>query len=440
MTTITFKHFLLFPHHISLHFQVDEFPFHTVVYYPSIDLSGLKEIYGLVCHIALFEGMKFGALFPETYDISSIADGLSENALEAFAKWFPLAWSQHLYENKKSGYSGPQLVSHKPLGKSRPIALPKRQETLLFGNGGGKDSLVSMKMLDEGGIPYASYQWARTEYGSLRNQHRLMSQVVKHTHPAAIEKLSIFDDFTDATFLNIYHSDIKGEVAQGNPCQVGMPEGLFEGLLLCVAKGYSSIVFANERSASTGNSKGVNHQWIKSFEAESAFRDFIQKELISDLNFYSLLRPLYDWQIFQKLTHFPEALPDIHSCNIQKPWCKRCAKCAYVWMNLMARFPKNMIDDLFGENLFDAPEIQPYFRQMMGLEKHNAFECVGEISETQLALKRCLDLGLTGKALTTFDQEILQKKSIDWAQLEKHYSTPNLKVHHIPQDVLSALF
>lgn len=435
----------LFPHHLSLHYKLDSYPFLTQIYYPTIDLTRIaaprESLHRLFCHIALFEGMKFCAAFPDVYDVSAIADGLSENALKAFAEWVPPSWSQHLYENQRSDYVGPRLLTDLPLGKSQPFTLQHPNEILLFGNGGGKDSLLGMKMLGDGGIPYATYQWARSEYGTLREQHRLMTRIEKHIHPAAKERISIHDDFTDATFLNIYYPDIKGDSANGNPCQVGMPEGLFEALPICLAKGYSSLVFANERSASTGNfAEGeVNHQWIKSFAAETAYRNFIKNELISNVSFYSLLRPLYDWQIFQRLSRYPEVLPDIHSCNIQKPWCKRCAKCAYVWMNLMARFPKPMIDQLFLENLFDVPELQPFFRQMMGLETHNAFECIGEINETLLALKKCSDKGLQGKALQTFRSEILAKRPIDWEKLEKHYLTPNLSKHHIPPKVLSAL-
>lgn len=444
---LRFDRYDLFPHHICLHYTLDQiFPFQSKIYYPTIDLKKLQfsheELHYLFSHIALFEGFKYCAAFPENYDISAISDGLCAESLQAFSDWFLPAWSQHLYENEKRGYKGPELITAKPLGKSRPLTIRAPQETLLFGNGGGKDSLVGMKLLDEAGVPYAAYQWARTEYGTLREQQRLISKVTRHTHPVCTEMVSVDDDFTDSTFLNLYYPEIKGDVARGNPCQVGTPEGMFEALPICLAKGYSSLVFADERSASKGNitweNKEVNHQWIKSFEAETLFRNFIKEHLISNFDFYSLLRPLYDWQIFHELTKYPQALPDIHSCNIEKPWCRRCAKCAYVWLNLMAHFPKHLIDPIFKENLFDVQELQPYFRQLMGLEDHNAFECVGETNETLLAFKKCHEKGLQGKAMQLFCTEILSR-SINWEQLGKQYSTPDLLQHHIPYKIFVAI-
>lgn len=101
-----------------------------------------------------------------------------------------------------------------------------------------------------------------------------------------------------------------------------------------------------------------------------------------------------------------DSVPFTHSCNLTKPWCKKCAKCAYVWLNYMAYLPVELVNQMFQVNLFDLPENQLWFRQMLGLEKHTPFECIGQINESRLAFELCRRKGLTGKAMTMFIDEV----------------------------------
>ena len=74
-----------------------------------------------------------------------------------------------------------------------------------------------------------------------------------------------------------------------------------------------------------------------------------------------------------------------HSCNISKPWCKQCPKCCYVWLLYMAAMPVDTINHMFGNaNLIDMPENYLHWRQLLGLEKHTPFECVGGIEEVKI--------------------------------------------------------
>jgi len=90
---------------------------------------------------------------------------------------------------------------------------------------------------------------------------------------------------------------------------------------------------------------------------------------------------------------------------------------------------------MFGCNLFDAPDLAVYFRQLMGLGEHNAFEYVGHIEETRLAMKRCLDKGLKGHALTVFRREVLDQEQVDWAALQRRYDTVYSDEHAIPTPI-----
>jgi len=237
---------------------------------------------------------------------------------------------------------------------------------------GGEDSFVMMKLLEDAGVEYSALQWARTEYGKITHQHALMDLNYKYLTPKGIHRLSVYDDFTDGVFTSLYRPDIVGESALGNPCQVGTPEGAFESILICLAENISSIAFGNEKSADQGSlysndmELDINHQWMKSLEAEKSFADFIRSTLVSNINLFSILKPIHDTTIYRLFSRYPEMLPFVHSCNVEKPWCKKCAKCAYVWLNLMASFPVENVNDVFKTNLFDDPDLILSFRQLMG--------------------------------------------------------------------------
>ena len=50
-----------------------------------------------------------------------------------------------------------------------------------------------------------------------------------------------------------------------------------------------------------------------------------------------------------------DAVPSTHSCARQKPWCGRCAKCIYVWMQYVAWLPAETVARCLADNLFDVP-------------------------------------------------------------------------------------
>jgi hypothetical protein len=227
---------------------------------------------------------------------------------------------------------------------------------------------------------------------------------------------------------------------QGHPCQVGWPEMIFEALPFVLLHNYQGFVLGNERSADANQAnwhQPVNHQWIKSNVACMLLNDFIQQNLLADFSVFSLLKPIHDQRIYQKLANYPEVLPSIHSCNVTKPWCKKCAKCAYVWVNLVAVFGQKMIDDIFGVNLFDDPDLEKEWHELLGLATHNAFECVGEIDETRLAFYRCVQLGCEGKAITLFRENILAQHPADtyWQDIAKKYNHVHSDGHVIPAGI-----
>ncbi|NEO02239.1 MAG: hypothetical protein F6K50_44835 [Moorea sp. SIO3I7] len=444
--TIKIHQLTIHEHHLDIIYGADNFNFSTKVFYHDVSFSLLASKYSqavinqIAAYIALFEGMKLCSLFPKYYDINLVAENLSQPVLELFAKIYQGVFGQHWYENNITDYPGPELIySQGSLSNSKPISIFGGNSTVLAGCGGGKDSIVAMKMLQEADVPFASMQYSHSVYGKADIQHNLISGVLEYVTPLKKHKISIYDDFIDYPFLQLYFPDNSGITVPETPVSI------FESLPLMLNEGYNYLALAHEKSANTGNlfweklGKEVNHQWGKGYEAEKELNEFIQANLLSNFSYFGILQPIYDFRIFKNLAKYPEVLPKIHSCNIQKPWCKKCPKCAYVWLGLMAVFEPASVDAVFGSNLFDDDDLLPIFREMIGLAEHTPFECIGEIDESRLAMKKCLEKGLSGKALEIFKHEVLVDSSIDWQKLEQKYDRVYDTEHAIPDWIFSKI-
>jgi len=165
----------------------------------------------------------------------------------------------------------------------------------------------------------------------------------------------------------------------------------FYTLLASTINNSSIIALSNESSANetTVENSNVNHQYSKSFEFESDFREYCQKYISESFNYFSFLRPLSELQIgkiFSKLNKYHFAF---RSCNVGSKndiWCKKCPKCLFAFIILYPFINRNKIIQIFGSDLLDDEDLQIYFDQLIGIEKVKPFECIGTISEVNIAL------------------------------------------------------
>lgn len=443
--TIKLHDLKIHEHHLDITYGADDFNFSTKVFYHDVSFGFLigkyspKIVNQIAAYIALFEGMKLCSLFPKYYNVSAIAENLDRSVLDFFARIYQGVFAQHWYENNIVDYAGPEIICpNASFTSSNPTQIPD-SSTVLAGCGGGKDSIVAMKMLQEAEIPFASMQYSHSVYGKADLQHNLIAGVLEHVTPIKKHKISIYDDFIDYPFLHLYFPENSGITVPETPVSI------FEALPIILNEGYSYLSLAHEKSANTGNlfweklGQEVNHQWGKGYEAEQELNQFIQANLFPNFTYFSILQPIYDCRIFKNLAKYPEVLPKIHSCNIQKPWCKKCPKCAYVWLGLIAAFEPESVNAVFGVNLFDDNDLLPTFRAMIGLSEHTPFECIGEIDESRLAMKKCLDKGLSGKALEMFKSEVLADRSINWLKIEQKYDQVYDTEHSIPDWIYSKI-
>lgn len=172
----------------------------------------------------------------------------------------------------------------------------------------------------------------------------------------------------------------------------------FIGLLVAALHGFREVVVANERSANEKNityqGLEINHQYSKSFRFERRFRQYAFKYLSSQINYFSLLRPLYELQISKLFSCFSQYHLAFLSCNPgQKTnvWCGKCPKCAFVYLSLAPFLPAQKMKKIFGRDYFSQPKIITHLKQLVGVQGHKPLDCVGTRAESILALGLTLE-------------------------------------------------
>lgn len=400
-------------HQLSLRFAVDQLRFATTYWYADLDLPALETRFGapllerIYFHIAAFEANKLCSLRPRRLDPGPFARYWTPRFDETWRAVLHQVWAQWRYQHDLPGYAGPGPISGFAPPNGEAVGLDAGAvETLSF-CGGGKDSLVAMKLLEGGGIAYDSLAYASSIYGRTAPQHALIDGLLDHGSPRHRRRMWIYDDFLDSPVVTLHPELGIRTLLAGET-----PSALFAALPLALAHGYRQLVVGHERSADFGNltwartGETVNHQWGKSLAAERLLADHVRRHLIADLDYFSLLKPIDDVLIFNLLAEHPRAIPATHSCNEAKPWCRRCAKCAYVWLSYRAYLPAEPVAGLFGENLLEVKANRQHFRQMLGLEAHTPFECIGTVDEARLAFALCRRRGLSGPTAEALAAEL----------------------------------
>lgn len=191
----------------------------------------------------------------------------------------------------------------------------------------------------------------------------------------------------------------------------------FISVLMAAVSGKKNIALSNESSAneSTITGQKINHQYSKSYEFESDFRDYISRYICEDINYFSLLRPLREIQIAKLFSEYNKYFDVFKSCNAGSKtdtWCCKCAKCLFVYIILSPFISRKQLMTIFGKDLLDDKELLYYFRQLTGEDKIKPFECIGTVDEVNIAI--CMTISQYGCNLPFLlsyykDSELYQK-------------------------------
>jgi hypothetical protein len=246
--------------------------------------------------------------------------------------------------------------------------------------GGGKDSLVSVEILKSANEA-ATAVWI--------GNSGLIESCAQRT---GLPMLNITRSISPVLFDYNRAGALNGHI----------PVTAINSAILVVAAilyGHDAIAFSNERSASSATLEydgvSINHQWSKGWEFERGFRDLIRARVASDLDYYSLLRPLSELAVASRFARSNRYDEVFSSCNRNfrilgpKPsdrWCGQCPKCHFVFLALAPFMPKPRLLGIFGRNLLDDASQTAGFDALIEYQDHKPFECVGEGRESRAAM------------------------------------------------------
>ena len=264
------------------------------------------------------------------------------------------------------------------LRKGRPAQLLRDRALLPIG--GGKDSLVSVELLEAAGLEYAPF--AVNPKGPILSSVDQLAKTPLYVARALDPEMIRLGK--EPGYLNghVPSTAINSMIAA----------------LTSLLFSYSRVILSNERSASEGNvvhdGREVNHQYSKSLDFEVRIADVLSEATGGALSYFSLLRPYSEARIaklFARETRFDHVFS---SCNRNFRlgghdgvlWCGECPKCHFTFLILAPVMDKDRLLSIFGQNLLDKSAHEHAYRELTGLAGQKPWECVGEIEEAAACL------------------------------------------------------
>ena len=396
-------------------------------------LSGdrLKAFERAISYLQIAAGISYyKSLLPRVIRIENIE--LDEDVLSFFQSFYKDGLGEFAYRNDIDLSGRINFVSDAPpkICQAYPLDL-KDRAVVLFG--GGKDSIVSTEIVQSmnkafslfcvNPVPEMLDGVEAAEAGLIK---------VRRTLDSALFELNENGAYNG-------HVPITGILS-------------FIAVAASILHGFDTIVLSNERSASEGNvqkdGQNVNHQYSKSYEFEAMFSKLVQAKVIANIRYFSLIRPMSELQIAKQFSKITRYDPVFTSCNAnfkiqgrmdQKKWCGDCPKCRFAFLVLAGPIGKQRALNIFGANLLDDGAQMDGFAELLGLQGHKPWECVGEILESRVALydllheeqwKDAAVVKALGAKLGVFKNDILAAK--------EHYYTLS-KEHGVPPEYMEAL-
>lgn len=302
---------------------------------------------------------------------------LDEKQEEFFRKIFYYGLGEFRYVNKID-VSYDKFINFISKGSKYQVNIHYDGEGKMIAVGGGKDSCVTLNLVSDG-VPFMiNPKKVMLECASVAGYS--LDEVIKIKR--TIDKNLL--DLNNQGFLN-GHTPFSAMVA-------------FVSYLTAYLNNKNKIILANESSANEANVSGtkINHQYSKSFEFEQDFTNYQKEYLGNIIKYYSLLRPLTEYQIGMLFAKYKKYHYIFKSCNVgskSEPWkwCGKCAKCLFVFALLSPYLYKEELVSIFNKDLFVDEELLPLFKELLGYENVKPFDCVGTFEEINYAIYKTIN-------------------------------------------------
>ena len=251
------------------------------------------------------------------------------------------------------------------------------KENTLVPIGGGKDSVVTVE--------------------SLKNKMPIIPLIINPRGATkecvevagfSMEQTAVIKRNLDATMLRMNN---EGFLNGHTPFSAMLA---FYTLLIGFVTNSKYIALSNESSANepTVPDTEVNHQYSKSIAFENDFRDYVERYISSEIQYFSFLRPINEVQIASLFAKNKDYYKVFKSCNVGSKtdsWCGKCPKCLFTYLIMSPFIPEEELIEIYGGNLLKDNDLLPILKQLKGEVEVKPFECVGTIEEVNACLDFC---------------------------------------------------
>lgn len=300
---------------------------------------------------------------------------LDEKQIDWWKELYFLGLGEYFYTNgiktAKEDFMEIISIGEENTKKRKPLT---NNEGCLVPIGGGKDSSVSLELLKKSGEKIKCY--IINPRGATLNTVKAggMEQnliVAKRT----LDKNML--ELNSEGFLN-GHTPYSAIVA-------------FSSTIAAYLNNLKYITLSNEDSANESTVKGsnVNHQYSKSFKFEMDFHNYEKLYIGSNTLYFSLLRPLSEFQIAGYFAALKQYHSIFRSCNAgskEDIWCGHCPKCLFVYLIMSPFLSLEKLKEIFGTDMLNDINMKENLDKLIGLTAEKPFECVGSRDEVNTAI------------------------------------------------------
>ncbi len=385
----------------------------------------------LLFHLSLALGISYYKLYPTKNLV--IEHWFLNDDQRQFWKTFYTQWLGEFFF--RNGLSPQWLLNFVDWKKDPSKKLfSVHSHTPMVAIGGWKDSLVSVELIKKLNIPFYTSTFGKDYY-----LHKVVGDKIWAPRLLMIRAIDpkIFD-MNQQWYYN-GHVPISGIIA-------------FVLMTAAYLYDYRYIIMSNERSANEGNTImdwiEINHQRSKSYQFESDFSQYSKKYLSPDVEYFSLLRGMYELKIAQLFAHYKAYFEIFSSCNnnfkiiesnktTDHRRCGTCPKCAFVYTTLRPFISDEETQKIFGQELYENKGLTSTFKELLGIEGIKPFECVWTNEEVTYAMylqyEKIKNTPQIPPILELFKTEVLPKLSpIDIHNLEKKLFAVSTDETNIP--------
>jgi hypothetical protein len=302
-------------------------------------------------------------------------------AADFFTAIYTHGMAEYAYRNQLAHVL--ELTVEVPGGSDTAAPVDNSQGRPLSAVGGGKDSIVTLEILRAAGLDPVPFSVNP-------------NPVIK-----AVNAASGLDALAARRQLDPQLFELNKAGALNGHIPVTAINSLI-AIATAAWHGLGPVVMSNERSASdpnlVWNGHEINHQWSKGLAAEGLLRAAVIAHSGLTEPYFSLLRSLSELHIAQLFARHDAYDDVVTSCNkafkLHDPtarWCGDCPKCRFVYLAMAPAMPRERLNHIFGHDLFGDVAQVPGFLELLGIDAHKPFECVGEVEESLVALAMLSD-------------------------------------------------